>query len=252
MFTIILIKAVAAVVSAMLGAGLLFSIKLSHNKLCGLISFSAGALLGAALFTLLPEATESISLIEMILGAASGYLLFHLISKYFSHVCPACSASHFDEKTTKKYSEIVLTLLVALSIHSLLDGMALSSGGAGHMHNGGNNDSVFIAIVTHKFPEGLALAALMIGSNYSRKKILFSVAGVESVTIVGALLGLYLFQSNISPAIMAAVMAHIAGGFVYLAAHAVFGEMLKNHKYMVIASFTAGILLILMVSILFS
>lgn len=250
MLTEILIKSGAAVVSAILGAVFLFSIKLSHNKLCGLISFSAGALLGAAAFTLLPESAQSINLIELILGVASGYFLFYFVSKYFAHVCPACSASHFDETTTKKFSEIVLTLLVALSIHSLLDGMALASGGAGHIH--GHNDSVFIAIVTHKFPEGLALAALMIGSNYSRKKILFSVAGVEAVTIVGAILGTFIFQSNIPPAIMGAVMAHIAGGFVYLAIHAVFGEMLKSHKNLVIASFTSGILLILLVSFLFS
>ncbi|MBZ0200287.1 MAG: ZIP family metal transporter [Ignavibacteriaceae bacterium] len=250
MLTEILIKSSAAVASAVFGAVFLFSIKLSHNKLCALISFSAGALLGAAAFTLLPESAQSINLLELVLGAATGYLLFYFISKYFSHVCPACSASHFDETTTKKFSEIVLTLLVALSIHSLLDGMALASGGAEHIQ--GENDSVFIAIMAHKFPEGLALAALMIGSNYTRKKILLSVAGVEAVTIVGAVLGQFIFQSNIPPAIMGAVMAHIAGGFVYLAVHAVFGEMIKSHKYLVITSFTAGILLILLVSFLFS
>jgi zinc transporter ZupT len=244
----ILIKSIAAVLSALAGAGVLFLIKLNHKKLCALISFSAGALFAAAAFTLVPESYSSLSVFELVISLASGYLLFYLISKYYSHVCPACSASHFDEQTTKKFSEIVLTLLTALSLHSLLDGVALATGDAsGH----GHSDSVFAAITTHKFPEGLALAALMFSSNYSKKRILISVTLVESITIVGAILGLYLFQSGISPSFMAAVMAHIAGGFIYLALHAVMGEMLRNHKNLVIASFSLGLMIILGVNILF-
>jgi len=39
-------------------------------------------------------------------------------------------------------------------------------------------------------------------------------------------------------------MAHVGGGFVYLAAHAVLGEMLKHGKKIVLISFSAGIVLI--------
>ena len=241
MLTEIIIKSFAAVISSVSGAGLLFTMKLDHKKLCSLISFSAGALLGAAAFTLIPESYHTISIAGIVLGVFSGYMLFWLITKYYSHVCPACSASHFDEQTTKKFSEIVLTLLTALSIHSFLDGMAISSGGT---HG---NSSIFIAIATHKFPEGLALAALMFSAGYKKGKILLYVFLVEMVTVAGALFGNYIFRSNISPTIMGIVMAHIAGGFVFLAFHAVFGEMLKNHKNLVVVSFILGILLILCV-----
>jgi ZIP family zinc transporter len=138
----------------------------------------------------------------------------------------------------------VLTLLTALSIHSFLDGMAISSGGV-DLSRGTN--SIFIAIATHKFPEGLALAALMFSAGYKKGKILLYVFLVEMVTVVGALFGNYIFRSNISPTIMGIVMAHIAGGFIFLAIHAVFGEMLKNHKNLVVVSFGLGILLILSV-----
>ena len=199
--------------------------------------------MGAAVFVLLPESAENVGIFELIIASVSGYFLFWFISKYFSHVCPACSASHFDEQTTKRFSEIVLTLLTALSIHSLLDGMALSSGVSTHTAN----ESVFVAILTHKFPEGLALAALMFGSNYSKKKIFSYVFLVEFATVIGAVAGYYFFQSHISPLLIAAVMAHIAGGFVFLAFHAIFGEMYKNHKKLVISSFSLGIVLILSV-----
>jgi zinc transporter ZupT len=242
MFFEILIKAVLAVISALAGASILFAIRLDHHKLCSLISFSAGALFSAAVFTLLPESAGYISWVELLLSLASGYLLFWVISKYFSHVCPACSATHFDEKTTHKFSEIVLTLLTALSIHSLLDGVALTSG-MSHDHHG---EAVFVAVLTHKFPEGLALAALMISSGYSRLKIFSYVALVESVTIIGALLGYFVFRDAVSPSVLSAVMAHIAGGFIFLALHAIMGEMYRNHRKLVILSFSTGVLFILL------
>lgn len=247
MFSDILIKSFIAVLAAVSGSVFLFFIKLDHKKLCALISFSAGALLGAAVFTLIPESSHTLSFLEVIAGVVSGYLLFWVITKYYSHVCPACSATHFDEQTTHKFSEIVLTLLTALSIHSLLDGVALSSGGGEFTQA---HESVFIAIATHKFPEGLALAALMFSSGYSRLKILTYVTLVELVTVVGAVLGFYVLENGIAPSIMGIIMAHIAGGFVFLAIHAVAGEMLKNHKKLVIVSFTTGMLLILSVYLL--
>jgi len=39
-------------------------------------------------------------------------------------------------------------------------------------------------------------------------------------------------------------MAHVGGGFIYLATHAVLGEMLKHHRGLVIKSFAFGIALI--------
>jgi zinc transporter ZupT len=242
-----LLKAIFAVFSAISGAVFIFFIKLDHKKLCALISFSAGALLGAAIFVLIPEAAGSLNFIEIFLSVLSGYLLFWFISKYFAHVCPACSASHFDEQTVKKFSEIVLTLITALSIHSLLDGVALSTDGTGN----GHDESLLIAILTHKFPEGLALAALMFGSNYPRGKVLRNVSLVEFSTVIGAIAGYFLFKSKLPASFLSAVMGHIAGGFVYLSIHAVLGEMLKHHTRLVIISFILGILLILSVHLMF-
>jgi hypothetical protein len=39
-------------------------------------------------------------------------------------------------------------------------------------------------------------------------------------------------------------MAHVGGGFLYLAAHAVLGEMLKHGKKLVLTSFVVGVVLI--------
>lgn len=237
----VLLKSFIVLVSALMGGSVIFFIKVDHKKLCRLISFSAGALFGAAAFTLLPESFEALSALEILLSSSSGYLLFWFIGRYFAHVCPACAASHFDEQTTKKFSEIVLTLLVALSIHSFLDGVAVSTSGSSLSTE---NNSVFIAIAVHKFPEGLALAALMLSSGYSKLKIFSYVFMVEFITVIGAVSGIYVFETGISSVLVGIIMAHIAGGFVYLALHAVMGEMIRHHKTLVITSFSLGLILI--------
>jgi zinc transporter ZupT len=44
-------------------------------------------------------------------------------------------------------------------------------------------------------------------------------------------------------------MAHVGGGFLYLAAHAVLGEMLKHGKKLVLTSFSVGVALIAVINI---
>lgn len=236
-----IIQPILAFLSAISGAAFTSVIKLNHRRLCSLISFSAGALLGAAVFALLPESESNISIVELSLSILSGYFLFFFISKYYSHICPACSASHFDEKTTKKFSEIFLTLFTALAFHSFLDGVAITTV-TEHFHP---VQSIFIAVVIHKFPEGLALASLMFGAGYHKVKVLFYVSLVEFTTVIGGVFGFYFLKEGISPILMGILLAHIAGGFIYLAFHAIFGEMLKNHTVLVLSNFIFGMLIIL-------
>lgn len=241
----ILLQALLTVLSALSGAVIILLIRLNHEKLCALISFSAGGLFGAALFTLVPEALHSLSILHAFVGLVTGYFLFWILTRYYSHVCPACSASHFDERTAKKFSEIVRALLIALSVHSFLDGVAVSTSG---LTENISDSSVFVAVLTHKLPEGLALASLMFSTNYSRTKILLYVFAVEMTTVWGAVLGTFVFKNYISETLIGAVMSHISGGFIFLASHAILGEMIKNHKKLVIISFSLGLLLILVVN----
>ncbi len=237
----ILFKSSMAVVSALSGGLIIFFIKLNHKKLCSLISFSAGALLGAAALTILPEISFTLEIYKILIGVFTGYLIFWLISKYYFHVCPACSASHFDLQTTKKFSEIVLLLFTALGFHSFLDGVALSSNSV-HTHDIGN--SILVAIVAHKFPEGLALASLMIGANYNRNKTIIYVFLIQLTTIVGALFGEYFISKVLTDNWLTFIEANIAGGFIYLSLHAILGELLKNHKGLVLLYFSLGIIII--------
>ena len=235
-------QVVAAYVFALAGGWISASLQLSHRPLCALISFAAGTFLGVTIFAILPESFGACSWWAVLLALATGYALFLFISKHVHHVCPACAASHFDADATRHFSEIATALIVALSIHSATDGLALGIQGEIPAITA-TKWSLFSALCIHKVPEGLALGSLLIGAGWRRGGALGWVAAVEATTLLGGLIG-YFFLANISTFWLGLIMAEVGGGFIYLAAHAVLGEMLKHGKQLVLASFSVGFALI--------
>ncbi len=213
---------------------------ISHKRLCALISLAAGTLMGVTLFSILPEAAETAAWPELAVAFGSGYLLFSLISRYVFHVCPACAASHFDEATTHRFAEIAAAMMIALAVHSSLDGVAVA---AGHEAGGPLNASLVLAVCVHKVPEGLALGGLLLGAGFRRAQVVGWVAAVESTTLFGGLVGSWLLP-GVTPWWLDLVLAHVGGGFLFLAIHAVFGELLKHGKTLVLTSFGTGLAVI--------
>ena len=240
-------QVVAAYVFALAGGAISTSLHLQHKPLCALISFAAGTLLGVTLFAILPEGLEDSGSWPVVAAAATGYFLFFLISKHVHHVCPACAASHFDADATRHFNEIATALIVALAIHSTTDGLAL-----GIQQEAPSTDatkwSLFSALCIHKVPEGLALGSLLIGAGLRRTTALGWVAAVEATTLLGGVIGM-LWLGKVSTFWLGLIMAHVGGGFLYLATHAVLGEMLKHGKKLVLTSFSIGVALIAILNV---
>ena len=235
-------QVIAAYIFAVAGGLISASLRLEHKQLCALISFAAGTLLGVTIFAILPESFGTCPGWAPSLALVTGYALFFFISKHVHHVCPACAASHFDVDATRHFSEIATALIVALAIHSTTDGLALGIQGEAPA-TGATKWSLFFALCIHKVPEGIALGSLLIGAGFSRVSALGWVAAVEATTLVGGVIGYY-FLTNISTLWLGLIMAHVGGGFIYLATHAVVGEMLKHGKKLVLTSFALGVALI--------
>ena len=240
-------QVVATYVFALAGGSISTSLRLEHKPLCALISFAAGTLLGVTLFAILPESLGACPWWGVILGLATGYALFFFISKHVHHVCPACAASHFDADATRHFSEIATALIIALAIHSTTDGLALGIQGEIPAMDA-TKWSLFSALCIHKVPEGLALGSLLIGAGLHRSAALGWVTAVEATTLLGGVIG-YFFLANISTFWLGLIMAHVGGGFIYLAVHAVLGEMLKHGRKLVLTSFSVGVALIALLNI---
>ncbi len=235
----ILFQIFAAFGIAVAGGILSATFARTHRQLCAFISLGAGTLLGVAVCGIAPECWEQLRG-WFLPAAASGYILFAVVTKYVYHVCPACAASHFDEATTHRLAEFATAMMIALAIHCLVDGLALA---AGIEESEPVKLSIVSAICVHKFPEGLALGALLLGGGVPRAKMLWLVALVEATTILGGLLGWFGLQHLPHAWLgltLALMLANACGGFLYLAAHAVMGEIFKHHKGLVLGNFAAG------------
>src|SRR5256885_2702714 len=198
---------VAAAYGFAVGGGAISSLlRLTHRPLCALISFAAGTLLGVTLFAILPESFNDCPWWAVIVAAATGYALFFFVSKYIHHVCPACAASHFDADSTKHFSEIAFALIVALTIHSTTDGLALGIGHETQATTAGQW-SLFSALCIHKIPEGLALGSLLFGAGMQGSRALTWVAAVEATTLFGGAIGFF-FLVNQSTFWLSLFMAH--------------------------------------------
>lgn len=228
---------------AVLGAALGTSLARSHKRLCALISLGAGTLLGVTAFAIVPEALSSLRWWSAFIALASGYLLFWFVTKYVYHVCPACAASHFDEATRHRFSEFATAMMIALAIHCTADGLALAAGHEARqsaIHGGRALDySLVMAVCVHKVPEGLALGALLLGAGFTQAKTVGLVAIVEATTLLGGIVGAFVVH-GISYFWLAAILTHVGGGFLFLAAHALRGEIFEHHKTLVLTNFFAG------------
>src|SRR6266545_1829223 len=240
-------QVVAAYLFALAGGSVSTSLRLKHRPLCALISLAAGTLLGVTLFAIAPESLDTTNWWGALLAAATGYVLFFFISKYVHHVCPACAASHFDADATRHFGEIATALMIALAIHSTTDGLALGIQGETPAMDA-TKWSLFSALCIHKVPEGLALGSLLIGAGLQRSAALGWVAAVEATTLLGGVIGFF-FLAKVSTFWLGLIMAHVGGGFFYLAAHAVLGEMLKHGKKLVLTSFCVGMALIAVINL---
>jgi ZIP family zinc transporter/zinc and cadmium transporter len=237
-----------AFVLALTGGIISSLVAVSHARLCRLISLAAGTLLGVTLFIIIPECWSVVSFWQLMIALITGYAVFFLVSRYVFHVCPACAASHFDEAATHRFSEIAAAMVLALGLHSTLDGLALALGKEAEMM-GGVDASLLLAVCIHKIPEGLALGSLLLASGFRRWTALWWVAAVESTTLLGGVLGVWVLP-HVSGLWMDLVLAHVGGGFIFLAFHAVFGELVKHGRKLVLVSFFVGISLIIVLNLI--
>lgn len=213
--TLIFLRTTIATLAAFSGGALGILLSAAAQKhLKTLVYAAMGALLAVTFFDILPDAKALLAWPVWTGAVASGALLFWLVGRYIYHICPSCAVSAFDEETMQRLGQSVVLLMVALAIHSTMDGVAVVAGDA---VLGRPNLAVLLAISFHKLPEGLALSLLLRGAGYAPRAALLWTFGIESTTELGGLLGVLALR-HAPPALLGVVFAHVGGGFLYLIA----------------------------------
>jgi zinc and cadmium transporter len=172
------------------------------------LAFAAGVMLGAAFFHMLPEAYHGGGYKAFVLVPLGFVLLLVLERFVLAHTCeePPDCAEHVRGHT------LGLTAFLGLSAHTLFDGVALGSAvqeGVGLM--------AFLAIVSHKVPSSLSLAAILQAEGRTHQRILGSAALYGLMVPLGALL--YFLLDAVLPfeTLAAGALALSAGTFLYIA-----------------------------------
>lgn len=188
---------------SLLGSFLPLVRDLSQRALALLLSFSAGVLLGAVFLHMLPEigSVLSESIGWPILG---GFLLIFIMERFvFVHAC---------EERDCDIHQMGIPAFLGISLHSLLDGLAL---GAGLMlpHLG---PVVLLAVIIHKMPDGISITSILLAAGWDRRKVALLSVLFSLTTPAGALLA-YLFLRSLSPENVAVAIGISAGTFLAIA-----------------------------------
>jgi zinc and cadmium transporter len=182
--------------------------KVYNRQLRNLIALGAGFMLAAVVLEVIPEVAQQWNhRVGIAMGwMLAGYLLIqlaqHTIAPHF----------HFGEETHKEEIQrhgAAHTAVLALTIHTFFDGVAIASGLLTSFHLG---VLLFIAILLHKVPEGFTVASIMLSSGRGTRA-----AWRATLLIAGATLAGVISVSLFKPAIIY-TLPFSAGVTLYVAA----------------------------------
>lgn len=189
---------VAAV--SLVGAAVPLRTRPGHAHLQLYLSLAAGALLGAALFHLLPESSHFIKS-GFGLPAVAGILVVFLLQRYVaphSHEAPVLEHTHdhaHEHANTGVEHRLQgagpflrgLVPIFALSVHSFFDGVAIGAAvGASQSVRAALTLSVFFSVLVHKPLDGLSVSVLLINAGTRRSTLWLVQAIYAALVPIGA------------------------------------------------------------------
>ena len=200
----------------------------SHPQLQTLLSLSAGIILGVLFFDLLPHnATMSPHFHTL---ALAGFMLMLALEKFvFIH-------PHETEELAGRRSGI--SAYVGISLHSLLDGLALGSSTLAPQFAPG----VAFAILAHKLPDTFSLTTILTYFQFRRRSIVWLLVLFSLLTPLGGVLALLLLR-GLEPAQLGGVIAIASGTFLFIATSDLLPHAHAHHagRYRNLAAVVVGL-----------
>jgi zinc transporter ZupT len=202
------------------------------------VPFSAGVLIGVALFGLLPELAVEISWPVSLLLFAAGYGLLVAVNRFVYALCPTCAHDHDHNSCLQELHGLGAPLIAAAAIHSFLDGWSIAT--VQLTVPLGLRVAVPVAIALHKVPEGIALGGILRAAVKRRATALGWATLAEGATLVGGVLGLVL-APRLGTRWITYPLGITAGWLFYLGYHAVHEEWKRNGARAAFLSAAAGV-----------
>ena len=188
---------------------------------------AAGYLLAVALMGIIPECLQpenggQANALWIVVGYLLVHLMEHGITPHF----------HYGEETHAGSRMSGVMALVGLSLHSLMDGVALAAALAAH---GNLGSLIFAAILVHRIPEGGTIASIFLARGFGSVGALLAAATLAFATLAGAW-GQELLRIPVGPTLAAA-----AGLAIYVASSDLLPEVQKEPGWKSSLSIVAGL-----------
>jgi zinc transporter ZupT len=177
------------------------------------IAVGAGIRIGAAFFDLLPESIKLMGDAANVamLCAAFGFLAFYVIEKMTLLHLGHETATELDHDDVA-HRHVGLIGAGAMSLHSLLDGVAMAAAFQASPELG---LVVGLVVVIHRFSDGIGIVSLLLASRVERTLAMRWVFIVSLAPVLGVAITAFFV---IPDPLLGALLATFAGFFLYVGA----------------------------------
>ncbi|MFA6033404.1 MAG: ZIP family metal transporter [Myxococcota bacterium] len=212
----------------------------SAERIPDLLCVSAGFMVGAIFFHMLPESIELLGRGASI-WLLAGFLFLYVLERFMTiHMCEGEGCDVHD---------MGMLAYIGMSIHTITDGLALGAS----MVNPAVCFSVFLAIAAHKLPSAFSMSTILSHAGFSLRRIVFMTLGFALLVPAGVIL----FQGfqSLFPSIdmEGPAVAFACGSFLHIALSDLVPEMHRAGKkrYLHTVFFLLGIAVMFALSFIF-
>lgn len=199
-----------------------------RDKLHIILGLSAGAVIGAALFDLIPEAIELggsvYSAGEVLSLTAIGFFVYLILDRAFSFHVHNGHDHEADDHASEAQSSRGSLGAASFCLHSLIDGVAI---GLAFQVSSVIGAVVAIAVVAHRFSDGINTIGVILKHRGKHAVAKGWLTAVALAPIVGTVLT---FAVSVSESVLATILALFAGFFLYIGASDLIPEGHHSHS----------------------
>jgi len=197
-----------------------------------IIGFAAGVILGVFFFEMLGD----IDVAHTYLFVALGFFTFYLLSKFVMlHSC------HHGE--CKSHNKAGWVTVLGMASDNIIDGVGIAVGYAISPFTG---VLIALAVIMHEIPQGISSGLILKRSGFKRNAVIGAAAFQGVLYPIGAALGSFI------PVVMhPAVLAFVAGDFLYIGASDLLPDAHEKFNWKVVGCVLLGALAFLLIETFF-
>ena len=184
---------------------LLFNESLRTRLVPWLVSYAVGALLGASLLGLLPEALAELPPQRVLASLLAGIVMFFMLEKLVL-------LRHCHTDQCQVHGAAAQLVIIGDAFHNFIDGAIIAAAVLTSLPLGINTA---IAIAAHEIPQEVGDIAILLHSGYSRTRALVLNIASAAAGLAGSLLGYSLV--SFLPDVRPYVLAFSSASMLYIA-----------------------------------